>query len=84
MLVFVDVKEYCKRCDIYQCIGKPCHIDELPLFPITTLDLFDKWAIEFVGPISTPECQTSVCYIIMTTQYLTRWSKVVPVKDCTA
>lgn len=54
--LFVDAKEYCKHCDVFQWIEKPCRRDELPLFPVRALDLFDKWAIDFVGPINPPAC----------------------------
>jgi hypothetical protein len=50
--LFPDANEYCKWCDIFQRIGKPCRIDEIHIFFITSLELFDKRAIDFVGPIS--------------------------------
>jgi len=50
--LFTYTKEYCKKCNISQCINKPYYKDALHLFPITTLELFEKWAIDVMGPIS--------------------------------
>ena len=54
----------------------------MPLKPQVTLQAFDKWAIDFVGPINPLGKQTDVRYIITTIDYLTRWAKETPVKDC--
>jgi transposase InsO family protein len=49
-----------------------------------TLQAFEKWAIDFMGPINPPGKLTGARYIIIVTEYLTRWSKSRAVKDCSA
>lgn len=69
--------------DICQQMRKPSWRDEIPLKPQMTLQSFDKWVIEFVGPI-TPLRNMGLCYIIIVTEYLTWWMEAQPVKDCIA
>ena len=55
----------------------------MPLAPQITLQAFDKWVVDFVGPISPVGKQTGARYIITATDYLTRWAEATPIKYCT-
>jgi hypothetical protein len=49
-----------------------------------TLQAFESFFIDFVGPINPPGKCTGARYIITLTEYLTRWAKARAVKNCSA
>lgn len=81
--LFAESKDYWKHWDIVQHIGKPCNRDELSLFPVIALEPFNKWAIDFVGPINPSTRRIRARYTITAIEYLTGWIEATPIKDCT-
>ena len=69
-----DSKAYCRVCDICERIGKPSRRDEMLLNPQMMLQPFEKWAIDFMGPIK-PQGKMGARYIIIATEHLTRWAE---------
>jgi len=69
--IFRDAKEYVKRCDSCQRVGKPTPSDEMPLQTQVLIELFEQWALDFVGPINPPSKQNK--YFLVCTDYVTKW-----------
>ena len=45
----------------------------MPIYPIIPLQPFAKWRLDFVGPIKPKSHQTRCEYIIVATDYFTKW-----------
>eukprot|EP00253_Pinus_taeda_P009868 PITA_09868 len=69
--IFHDAQDYVRRCDSCQRMGQPRKADEMPLQPQIVLKLFEKWAIDLVGPFNPPSYQKD--YILVCTDYVTKW-----------
>ncbi|MCO5593442.1 hypothetical protein L7F22_047456 [Adiantum nelumboides] len=51
----------------------PTRVDSMPLRPMMGARAFAKWGIDFVGLIQPPAYRTQAQYIIVATDYLTKW-----------
>ncbi|MCO5584686.1 hypothetical protein L7F22_038617 [Adiantum nelumboides] len=72
-IVFKDSFEWCKRCDMCQCAT--CLENHLrPNNPIMAALPFEKWGINYVGPL-LPTSKHGKAYIIVATDYLMKSSE---------
>ena len=47
----------------------------MPLHPIAVNKPFENWDLDFIGPISPTACGPQARYIIMATDYVTKWAE---------
>ena len=69
--IFKDAKKSVQACDSCQRVGRPGPADEMPLRPQLVIEPFERWALDFVGPINPPSNQKT--YILVATEYVTKW-----------
>eukprot|EP00253_Pinus_taeda_P008113 PITA_08113 len=69
--IFKDAKKFVQACDSCQRAGRPSHSDEMPLKPQRFIEPFERWALDFMGPINPPSNQKT--YILVATEYVTKW-----------
>ena len=81
--LFADAEAHTKNCDACQRYARnDLHMD-LPLHPSLPLVPLEKWGIDYVGPI-TPTSSRRNQYIIVATEYLTKWAEAKAVKSADA
>ncbi len=54
-------------------MGRPTATDEMPLQPQVHLEPFEKWALDFIGPINPTS--NGKRYILVCTDYVTKWAE---------
>ena len=52
----------------------------MPLVLMLALAPFEKWGLDFVGPIAPPTCFGQKHYILVATNYATKWAKATATK----
>src|SRR6185295_48337 len=75
-----DVKQYIESCDVCQRTGKPNK--DQTVIPIKVTGPFNQIGIDFVGPLKASSKGNK--YIIVATDYLTKWPEAKPVTNATA
>ena len=75
-----DIKSYVESCDVCQRMGKPAKSTSIT--PIKVTGPFEQIGIDFVGPLKVSSKQNR--YIIIATDYLTKWPEAKPIPKATA
>jgi len=66
---FKDAFEYCKSCSRYQQLGRISRRDMMPLNPISVVEVFDVWGIDFMKPFPS---FFGNGYILLTVDYVSK------------
>ncbi|KAL3686421.1 hypothetical protein R1sor_008995 [Riccia sorocarpa] len=73
--VHKDCDTFVKRCDACQRQGRPVSRYASLLSLMLATRPFQKWRIDFIGPINPPSRSTRHKYIIVATDYVTKWTE---------
>jgi len=74
LTIFKDAKKFVQPCDCCQREGHHGKSNEMPLQPQLVIEPFERWALNFIGPINPSSNQKA--YILVATEYVTKWVEV--------
>lgn len=78
--LFQDAHKYVRKCDACQRFARNDLHMQLPLHISLPLVPFEKWGIDYVGEIH-PHSSRGMAYIIVATEYLTKWVEAKAVRS---
>lgn len=82
--MYADVASYCQKCDKCQrCNPQNTRfVAELHPIPVAST-LFNRWGVDLIGPLQLTA--NNMRYIIVATEYLTKWPEISAIPDkCSA
>ena len=72
--MFAHIHQFVHRCDPCQRVSRPTSTSPMPLVSILAQGPFKKWGIDFVGPIALASQNGQKRYILLATDYVTKWA----------
>ena len=77
-----DCFKYYKGCEEYQWFGDLQLVPAVLRHPIIKPWLFRGWGLDFIGQINPPSSKEHR-FVLVTTDYFTKWTETVPLKNMT-
>ena len=77
--IFKDSHYFYMHCLDCQKLSNITRRDMMPLQPILSLEPFDVWGIDFMGPFPT---SNGYEYILVAVDYFTKWIEAIPTRTC--
>ncbi|CAN6557464.1 unnamed protein product [Malus baccata var. baccata] len=68
--IFRDARTFCMSCDRCQRTGNIGPKQQMPQTPIFSVEIFDVWGIDFMGPFPSSD---GFLYILLTVDYVSKW-----------
>lgn len=68
--IFKDAYMFCISCDRCQRLGNLGPKDQMPLQNFVTVEIFDVWGIDFMGPFPASD---GFLYILVAVDYVSKW-----------
>ena len=64
--IFKDAAKYVRSCDSFQRLGRPISSNEIPLQAQVMIEPFEKWFVDFVGPIHPCPIKRTILWFVQT------------------
>jgi hypothetical protein len=80
--MIADCFQYYKGCEECKKIGNIQMVPAATLHPIIKPGPFRGWGLDFIGQIH-PSSSKGHLFVLVSTDYFTKWAKVVPLKNMT-
>ncbi|CAN6544176.1 unnamed protein product [Malus baccata var. baccata] len=68
--IFRDARTFCMSCDRCQRTGNIGSKQQMPQTPIFSVEIFDVWGIDFIGPFPSSH---GFLYILLAVDYVSKW-----------
>ena len=79
--MFDDAKDYVKKCPQCQRFAPASNRQSTNLHTLCSPWLFMQWGLDVVGPL--PLAQPQLLFLLVVTDYFTKWIKAVPLSEVT-